>query len=472
LCFNPDMRVRAAGIGQAMLHGIVWGMPTSPRAELSTFRELACATFERRRDTLFELSDSLLVAGPISSLAHLSLESSHRRGWGSLYDALAAGRIREEAVRALVADLPLVDGEPIYAVDTSVWARCDAETSPQRAFYYHPSRHSAGQPIVAGWAYQWIAQMSFARDSWTAPVDVERLLPGHDSNTLAAEQIRRLLIHRGAKSVPLFVFDAGYDPIQLALDLGELNERSVAVLVRLRRNRCFYADPDPATAAATGRPRRHGHKFACRDMATWPAPSDEYYSEDVQYGHVQVCAWANLHAIPQNHATKGSRGPKPVVSGTLIRVEVSRLPQHTREPQVLWLWWRGPGTPDLAVIWRAYVRRFDLEHTFRFLKQTLNWTTPRVRQPGQADRWTWLVLLAYTQLRLARTLVADARLPWEHPLPPGQLTPSRVRRAFSSLLLTLDTPAKPPKPCGRSPGRPQGRRSGPAPRYPAVKTTA
>jgi len=40
--------------------------------------------------------------------------------------------------------------------------------------------------------------------------------------------------------------------------------------------------------------------------------------------------------------------------------------------------------------WRAYVRRFDLEHTFRFLKQTLNWTLPRVRHPGQADRWTWL----------------------------------------------------------------------------------
>jgi hypothetical protein len=31
-----------------------------------------------------------------------------------------------------------------------VWDRCDAECSPERGFYYHPSRHSAGQPIVAG----------------------------------------------------------------------------------------------------------------------------------------------------------------------------------------------------------------------------------------------------------------------------------------------------------------------------------
>lgn len=347
------------------------------------------------------------------------------------------------------------------------------QTSPQRAFYYHPSRHSAGQPIVAGWAYQWIAQLSLQRESWTAPLDVQRLQPGQDVNTLAAHQITRLLTQQPTNTpLPLFVFDAGYDPIQLALDLGELNERAVAVLVRLRKDRCFYADPDPASAAPTGRPRRHGRKFVCKDPATWSEPSDEYHTDDLQYGHIHVRAWADLHAVPQNHATKGSRGPKPLIRGTLLLVEVSRLPQQTREPQVLWLWWRGPGKPDLALIWRAYVRRFDLEHTYRFLKQTLNWTVPRVRHPEQADRWTWLVLLAYTQLRLARPLVADLRLPWERRLEAGKLTPYRVRRAFSDLLPQLSTPATIPKPCGRSSGRPRGRRSGPATRYPAVKTVA
>jgi hypothetical protein len=42
-----------------------------------------------------------------------------------------------------------------------------------------------------------------------------------------------------------------------------------------------------------------------------------------------------------------------------------------------------------------------IEHTVRFAKQTLGWTTPRVRHPEQADWWTWLVLAAYAQLRLA-----------------------------------------------------------------------
>jgi hypothetical protein len=88
----------------------------------------------------------------------------------------------------------------------------------------------------------------------------------------------------------------------------------------------------------------------------------------------------------------------PVVVGTLVLVEVEKLPrgERRREPRVLWLWWHGPEgmAPDLELLWRSYVRRFDLEHTFRFLKQSMGWTTPRVRHPEQADRWTWLVVAA------------------------------------------------------------------------------
>jgi hypothetical protein len=185
-----------------------------------------------------------------------------------------------------------------------------------------------------------------------------------------------------------------------------------------------------------------------------------------------VRAWAGLHPKQRAAPGRGTRKPRPIVRGTVVRVEVERLPARPYKPRVLWLWWHGPGAPDLDLLWRAYVRRFDLEHTLRFCKQSLGWTTPRVRFPEQADRWTWLVLAAYTQLRLARPLVADRRLPWERPLDPTRLTPCRVRRTVSALLLTLGTPAAAPKPCGRSPGRPKGSRSGRAPRYPALKKAA
>jgi len=98
--------------------------------------------------------------------------------------------------------------------------------------------------------------------------------------------------------------------------------------------------------------------------------------------------------------------------GTLILIEVERLPKRTCLPKQLWLWWHDPELPDLARMWRAYIGRFLLEQTSRFVKQFLNWSFPRVRHPEQADRWTWLVVLAFTQLRLARPVVADHRLPY------------------------------------------------------------
>lgn len=440
-------------------------------APLRSFRAALYACFDRRADALFEVADALLASAPVASLPHLSLAPLHRRGWGSVYAALAEGSIDADALRDALAAHPLADDRAVYAVDVSVWPRCDAETSPDRGYYYHPSRHSAGQPIVAGWAYQWVAQIGFERDSWTAPLDVRRVHPAENANAVAADQIAGIVGRLpAADPPPLFVFDAGYDPVQVTQALAAT---PAAILVRLRADRCFYADPPPPEPSPKGgRPRMHGAKFACKDRATWPPPSAEHATEDGRYGTVRVRAWADLHPKQQAHPGRGSRRTRPVVRGTLLLVEVQRLPRQTRPPRPLWLWWHGPGAPDLDLLWRAYVRRFDLEHTLRFCKQTLGWTTPRVRHPEQADRWTWLVVAAYTGLRLARPCAEDRRLPWERRLPTGKLTPHRVHRAFPQFLAALGSPASPPKPCGRSPGRPRGRLSGRATRHPAVKRAA
>ena len=437
--------------------------------------ELYQLGFTRRRDALSELLDALLVSGPVPSFVHLSLAPLCRRGWGSAYDALAAGRLDEPTLRDIVASHPLDDGAPLYALDTSVWPRCDAECSLQRGCYHSSSRQSAGQPIVAGWSYSWLAQLSFTHDSWTAPLDVRRVPVQGDAPLVAATQIRELAARQPVvEVVPICVLDAGYDIGTLAGALGDLAATRVAELVRVRGDRGFYAEPEPR-ANPVGRPRRHGAKLACKDERTWWPPSAEHAEEHSQYGPVRVRTWAGVHAKTEHQPIRGHRrAPPPVLHGTLLLVEVARLPRQTRLPQRLWLWWRGPGQPDLAVVWRAYVRRFDLEHTCRFVKQTLNGTTPRVRHPEQADRWTWLVLWAYSQLRLARRIAADRRLPWEAPQAERRqtLTPARVRQGVSDLLGWLHPPANAAKRCGRSPGRPKGVRSGPAPRDPAVKKAA
>jgi DDE superfamily endonuclease len=105
-------------------------MPTFPLARLGGFRAELHACFARRADALFELGDALLCAKAVPSLPHLSLEPVCRRGWGSVYAALARGRIDAERLRDLLASsLPPAD-PLVFAVDVTTWPRCDAECSP------------------------------------------------------------------------------------------------------------------------------------------------------------------------------------------------------------------------------------------------------------------------------------------------------------------------------------------------------
>jgi hypothetical protein len=112
-----------------------------------------------------------------------------------------------------------------------------------------------------------------------------------------------------------------------------------------------------------------------------------------------------------------------------------------------------------------------LEHTYRLAKHTLGWDKAALRHPGQVARWTWLIIAAITQLRLARPIAADHRRRWERRRSQGKLSPGRVRRDFARLAALAGTPASPPKPSKPGPGRPKGRRSTPAPRH-AIKKAA
>ncbi|HEY7833702.1 MAG TPA: transposase [Ktedonobacterales bacterium] len=128
-------------------------MSTPELEALRAFRHQVYPLFGCRRDALFELLDAVLTAPTIETPAHLSLVPTCQRGWGSLYDALNAGTMDLGQLEALVAAYPLATETTCYAVDASIWPRCDAETSRERGYYHHPYRQSHGQPIVAGWNY-------------------------------------------------------------------------------------------------------------------------------------------------------------------------------------------------------------------------------------------------------------------------------------------------------------------------------
>ena len=58
----------------------------------------------------------------------------------------------------------------------------------------------------------------------------------------------------------------------------------------------------------------------------------------------------------------------------------------------------------------------------------------RQRRAGPRPTVEGVLPVAYAQLRLAKAIVADRRLPWERPLESYSLTPTRALRSFASLL--------------------------------------
>lgn len=451
--------------------------PPEASTDLARFRAALYATgLGQRKDSLFETIDALLTAAGPETLARLSLSPQFRRGWASVPDGLASGRLHVDAVRALlVRTLPPVppgpssEGlRPLWVGDASTWPRPEARTSPERTYCH---RVTAGVPqdgIVAGWEYHWLVAVPEASGSWVLPLDVARRGPPAAPAAAASEtptavvlrQLRAVLASSPADAQhPVVALDSGYDPVGLTRAQQEPAGLAVDVVVRLASHRVFSRVPGPY--AGQGRPRTHGAVFRCKEETTPGLPDREATLEDPAYGTVVVRAWTDLHV---RHA--------PDAPFTVVRVQVGRLPRRERPPAPLWLAWSGGPLPDdLHLLWRWYLRRFTVEHGLRFAKQALGWTTVRPRAPATADRWTWLVALAFWHLWLARPLLTDPRLPWESPQPPERCSPGRVRRAFAGLFLQVGSPAQPPTPRGKSPGRRPGQALGPAPRFAVVRRT-
>ena len=140
---------------------------------------------------------------------------------------------------------------------------------------------------------------------------------------------------------------------------------------------CF---PAPARApGANGRPSRHGPELKLADPAAWPDPPVTTATETTRHGTAVAQSRDRLHPrLTSRAAREHHDGQLPVIEGTLIRLTVDHLPGD-RDPKPVWLWWSrtGASPADVDRLWQAFLRRFDLEHTFRLFKQVLGWTTPR-----------------------------------------------------------------------------------------------
>ena len=102
------------------------------------------------------------------------------------------------------------------------------------------------------------------------------------------------------------------------------------------------------------------------DPGTWPGPEHTSSTQTTRYGTAQASAWHRCHPRLEHRGPwRDHPGQLPIVEGTLIRLQVEHLPGD-RAPKPLWLWTSDPAAAgaDVDRAWQAFLRRFDLEHTF------------------------------------------------------------------------------------------------------------
>jgi len=357
---------------------------------------------------------------------------------------------RELLATAEPADAITVAGYAVYAMDGTIHPRPDAETLPDRGKVYSASK----QGTVPGHQYSWLGRVIAQGQSWFAPRDVERIATSSTPAAVAAEQVKRLALTLVASVLAVIVADSHYAKrVFLAVFVTLPN---LCVLVRLACNRVLYGPPPPVSGPRRrGRPKVHGKKFRLKSP---PAP-ERQSTWSFGKATVRLSAWTQLHFKDL-----------PALVGMVVRVEFLTAAGEAMYKRPLWLFWSGPSHVPLEALCLMYLLRFGIEHFFRFAQRRMGLLIAQTPDLAAAMNWVWIVTFAYTQLLLARTLVTAQPRPWDPKSRRASpsLTPGQVRQAWAAFSHGLGTPARPPRPSGKSPGRTPGFHPQPRQRFPVI----
>jgi hypothetical protein len=424
---------------------------------LQQFRHQLYGCFEQSRDALFNLADALLSETQAHSVIELSLSPHFQRKWPSLYAALQLGKLNQprfEQTLVNFAPKPTPGQRLVLAVDATNIERPFSDTSRDRGYLYVHNLPECDTPVTVGWQFSTVVVVPPQASSHTYIVSNRRIPTAQTPAQVAATQLKELRPYFSER--PINLGDRYYPTKDF------LTEVSVDydLLARLKANRVFYR---PVLAVSVGERRRgapakHGPRFQCNTEATHGKADREWEGVDERGGKIVVSQWLGLHL---REAAE--------LSLSVFRVRRFGASGKGRDPVESWFVWSGQSELELSEVWATYKRRFSIEHGFRFDKQDLLWTQPRLREPSQFELWTGLVSMVHNELIIAADLGVGILRPWESEQ--RVLSPQQIRRGLGAIMRELGSPARPSQSRGKGTGRAFGAKIEPAMRYKVVRKT-
>ena len=426
---------------------------------LQSYRQQTYDCFKLAGDALFNMVDALISETQAKSFPELSLSPFFERKWHSLYEALEDGKIDQNQLqKVFVKYVPQRENRLILGLDATAIPRPFSSTSPDRTAMPLPNiPHSVPKKSTAitfGWKYSTVTVLPESPSSRTYILDQSRISSEKTDIQVGFEQLEQLVPLLPQRL--LLLVDRGYDSNWFWCKCSGL---PIDTLARLKGNRSFYK-PAPPPTGKKGAPRKDGVKLKLDDPSTQSYPDESYDVIDEKGRTVSIHCWKHMHV-------KDARW----LDLTIIQVIRPYASNKERDPRISWFVYIGQDPQEgLAHLALLYCLRFSQEHGYRFDKQALLWTKLRVRTPEQFDRWSHIVAIAHNHLVLAHDFIEAELHPWENKH--REMTPQQVRRGLSTFLPQLGTPAKAPKPRGKSKGRTFGAVIGKAERFPVVRKTA
>ncbi len=425
---------------------------------LQEFRQEIYSSFERAGDGLFNTVDALMSESQAQSFPELSLSAFFPRSWSSLYKAFKRGKIKRERLQdVFIKYLPPIylEGRIIIGIDASQIERPFSSTSPDRtAMPMHNIPHAKPKKSTAitfGWKYSTVTILPKKTSSWTMILDQQRIPSDKTDIQVALEQIKEIVPKLPKR--PLILLDRGYVSVWFWCQISTL---AIDILGRLKSNQCFYRIA-PEHTGKKGAPRKDGAKLKLNDPSTHIDPDRTYELINEKGDTVSIRCWKQMHVKDARY-----------LNLTIIQVIRPFAKNSQRDPRISWFVYIGQDPQDaIAQVALLYCLRFGQEHGYRFGKQALLWTEPRLQTPAQFDLWTHIVAIAHNQLVIARDFIPALLRPWEnkHRTP----TPQNVRRGLATILSQLGSPAHPPQPRGKSKGRTFGTKLRKRMRFPVVR---
>lgn len=468
---------------------------------LEQFRNDIYRWFPYRADALMELIDALCSDTTARSVAELSLNHHFRRGYCSIYDAIGhlypvgvteiTIRAQEDdLIRLLSSHLPKLESPfRLLVTDVTSGPRPYAQTLEDRTFVYQPGAVKGVKPVSIGHQYSMLAVLP-DKDSpddspWIIPLMINRVTSKEAKRETGLDQITRLMQN---PTLPfrdeLCVSAVDSDYAAVTYLGGAVGHPNLVTVFRLPGNRTVYHSPSPeeANGKRRGHPTWYGKRMKLKKQTDWNPADDAVEipfttAKGKQYKASIEC-WHNMLMTGKRDV------PMHKYPFTLVRVRILNEEGDPVFRRPMWLSAIGNRRDELSLsdIYHAYMRRYDIEHFFRFGKQRLLMNSFQTPDTAQEQNWWTLVMIAYFQLWLGRYEANDMPRPWQIYLPEFKSkaddqkstvsSPSSVQKDFGRIIRQFGTPAQPPKRRGYSPGRGQGQSVGNRTRHPVIKKGA